>query len=130
MLKDDKVSSLGFMIRNISRTIFHQKMLVIPYFQVQPNIPHIHINVGNSTFFCDFFSSGMPEKVFFLLHYHSYNKNNGFIATQSPPPDTIPDLWRIFVVCDCSTIAALNWFIIIVYFTVRNNAFTYICKGA
>ena len=40
MLKDDKVS-LGFMIRNISRTIFHTKMLVIPYFQVHPNIPHI-----------------------------------------------------------------------------------------
>ena len=37
---DDRLSSLKFMIRDISRTIFHYKMLVIPYCQVQPNIRH------------------------------------------------------------------------------------------
>ena len=50
MLNNYKLSSLEFIISDISRTIFHYKMLVVLYLQDQPNIRH-GIFVG---FLCGF----------------------------------------------------------------------------
>ena len=50
ILNHDRLSSLKFIVRDISATIFHYKMFATLYFQVQPNIKH-GILVG---FLCGF----------------------------------------------------------------------------